>query len=459
MAFTVPTREEIFELFRSNYASAQPTKNVSRGSDPYRLGRVVSAVAWSILAKLLYIFKQSLPDTAEGEFIDRWGNVYSFPRLLPTGSTGDLALTVTGTAGADVPEGTELAHEDGTLYEVTSVGAIIGGAGSVTVDIAATSTGEATNKAVDEVLTFTSPPVDVDAEATIVVALTGGTDLESTDAYRVRLLAHIGDPPEGGAIHDYVEWAKSISGVTEAYVWAHRQGTGTIDIAVLGPGTGSARIPSSTVIENVEDYIEDVRPGNVENFDVLTTTAVAQNVVASIEIDETIYKWDWDDDGVGYTITAHSEGSSTITVPTAPATVIAGTRLTVRGEEARVTDRTGNVLTLSFEEDHDENEVDWFTFTVINATDTIRASGDLVRPVRFAIMDLFNTLGPARSDYSETSWIDELKMSKLYGAITDVDGVDDTTITTPAATVSPTADDYGDTVYFLVPGVIQVLKP
>jgi uncharacterized phage protein gp47/JayE len=82
-----------------------------------------------------------------------------------------------------------------------------------------------------------------------------------------------------------------------------------------------------------------------------------------------------------------------------------------------------------------------------------------VKPVRFAIMDLFNSIGPARSSYSKTSWIDQLKLSKLYAAITDVAGVDDTTITTPNATVSPTTDDYGDTIYFLVPGTIEVYKP
>jgi uncharacterized phage protein gp47/JayE len=459
MAFTIPTREQIFSAFIADYASAQPTKNVSRGSDPYRLGRVVSGAIWAIGAKLLYFVKQALPDTAIGSFLDRWGNVYSFPRLQPTGATGDDILTVTGTAGASVPEGTELAHADGTLYEVSTVGAVVGGDGSVVVSIAATSKGLATNKGEGEILTFTEAPTDVDAEATLTDNLRDGIDLESDAAYAVRLLAHVGDPPEGGAIHDYVEWAKSIAGVSEAYVWAHRNGTRTIDLAVLGSGTGEARVCSETVQAAVEDYIESVRPGNVKDFQVLTMNALEQDVELTIEIDENKYQWDWDDAGVGYTITANDESASTITVPTAPASVIIGTRLTVRGEEARVTNRTGNVLTLAFEDDHDDNPVDWFTFSIINATDTIRASGDLVRPVRDAVMDLFNTLGPARSDYSETSWIDELKFSKLNGAVTDVDGVDDATITTPSATAAPTADDFGDSVSFFVPGMIKVYKP
>lgn len=460
MAFTVPSRESIFSSFISYFASAQPKKNVSRGSDPYRLGRVVSGVAWTILAKLLFFVKQALPDQATGSYLDRWGQVFSFPRLAPQASAGTNALRVTGTVGNAVTNGSQIAHADGTLYQVNQVGAVVGAGGSVDVTVAAISKGLATNKGVNEILTFVSPPAGIDAQATLVVALSGGLDLEDDDHYRVRLLAHIGDPPEGGAIHDYVEWAKSIDGVSSAYVWAHRRGAGTIDVAVLGSaGSGSARIPGSSVLTAVDDYIESVRPGNVRDWLLLTTSTVSQNVVMTIDIDTARFKWDWDDAGVGYVISAFDSTAKTITVPTAPTGVISGTRLTVHGEEAHVTNRAGNVLTLSFDNDHDGNAVTWFSFAISAGVDTIRASGDLVTPVRNAVINLFNTLGPARSTYSETSWVDQLRLSKLYASATDVDGVDDATITTPNANVSPTADTYDATVYFLVPGTIQVLKP
>lgn len=459
MPFTIPTREQIFAAFIGDYAGAQPTKNVSRGSDPYRLGRVVSGAVWAIVAKLLFVVKQALPDATDTSFQDRWGSIYSFKRLQPTGSSGTNALTVTGTVGAGPLDNAQLAHADGTLYHVTTIGAVIGGGGSVTVSVAADSKGSATNKGIGEILTFVSPPTNVAAQATVAVKLTGGIDLEGPDPYSIRLQAHIGDPPEGGAIHDYLEWALTIAGVTTAYVWAHRRGAGTMDVAVLGEGTGAARVPSAAVLTAVDDYIESVRPGNVRDFLVLTTTPVAQDVQATIDIDTTIYKWDWDDLGAGYTITAFDSTAKTITAATAPVSVIAGVRLTVNGEEARVTSRLGDVLTLSFDTDHEGNAVAWFTFGISVGVDQIRASGDLVRPVRFAIMDLFNTLGPARSTWSETSWLDQLKLTKLVAAITDVAGVDDTTITTPVANASPTTDSFGSSVSFLVPGKIKIWKP
>ncbi len=457
MAFQVPTREQVFGLFISDYAGAQPDKNVARGSDPYRLGRVVSGAIWNLLAKLLFFDKQRLPDTAQAANLERWGGVYNFLRKAAQGSSKVEGLRCTGVIGAAVTVGSELTHADGTVYEVTSAAAVIGAGGYVDVDVEAVSTGLATNKSVGEVLTFTSPPTDVDAEASVVIQFTDGLDIEDYEAYRARLLAHLGDPPEGGAIHDYEEWAKRIAGVTSAYVWAHRRGAGTIDVAVLGDGTGEARVPSSTVLDAVTDYIESVRPGNVRDWLLLETTTQEQDVeVILTEIDETLYSWDWDDESTGYAITTSNSNTKTITVPTAPAGVIAGVRLTVLGEEAKVTNRAGDVLTLTFENDYDGNEVDWFTFTPDG--EDIRASGDLVKPTKNAILALFNTLGPARSEWSETNWISELKMSKLFGAITDVGGVDDAEINEPVANVAP-VDTYGSTVPLLVPRYIKVWRP
>lgn len=452
----IPTREELATAFLADYSLAQPDKNTARGSDPYRLGRVISGAIWNVLAKLLFVEKQRLPDTAEGAYLERWGGVYDFPRLPASGSSRETCLRVAGTVGASVPEDSELTHADGTIYKTTTVGAVVGVSGYIDVDVEAVSLGFATNKAAGDVLSFTTPPPDIDGDATLILGLTGGLDIESFDAYRVRLLAHIGDPPEGGAIHDYLEWCLRIPGVVTAYVWAHRRGTGTIDVALLGFGTGEDRVVSGDISSAVDTYIEDARPGGARDFLILTVTPQVQNVTATLIIDENSYGWDWDDEGVGYAITAADSGASTITVPTAPTSVVAGVRLQVLGEEARVTTRVGNVLTLAFDDDYDGDEVTWFSFSPIG--EDIRASGDLVRPAKESVLALFNSFGPARSRWSRTAWTSDLKLAKLNGAITDTPGIDDVDITIPATNIAP-VDPYDDTVPLLVPGYIQLLKP
>lgn len=455
---TVPSRETIHAEGLSDYATSQPSKSVARGSIPYLFLRAISGVVWSILARLLFFDKQRLPDTADWEYLQQWGRVYQFPPLGAVGASRALALRVTGTVAAAVTNGAILTHADGTQYEVASVGAVIGGPGYVDVDVAAISTGLATNKIIGEVLTFSSPPVDVDATATLVLDLRNGTDNEDVEAYRARFLAHLGDPPSGGAIPDYIEWALQVPGNASAYVWRNRRGLGTIDVAVLGAGHGADR--AIVDLEPTQDYLDDPtrRPGNVRDVVVLTTTTQEQEVRVSITIDETKYRWDWIDDGVGYAVTAAVEGTSTITVPTMPSTVVAGVRITVNGEEATVVSRATNDLVLSFAEDSDGNPVTWFSVDPVAAN--MRASGDLVTPVRNAILALFDRLGPARDTrYAQTQWEAALQTDSLITAARNVLGCTRITLTTPVADVTPEDALNGSTsVPFLVPGIVEVVK-
>jgi hypothetical protein len=252
-------------------------------------------------------------------------------------------------------------------------------------------------------------------------------------------------------------------------VWRHRRGTGTIDVAVLGGGSGSQRVLAD--LTPFTSYIEGLRPGNARDWKMLVTSPQTQDVTTAIKIDTTIYKWDWDDLGVGYAITAHDSGASTITVPTAPASVIAGVRIQVNGEEAKVTQRVGNVLTLAFSAapatswNPNPTAPTWFTNAITDGVTTIRCSGDLVVPVRTAILSMFVALGPARTtadgtSFAGVSWEDSVKFSKLYAKITDVAGVTDATLTVPGANVTPVDDPINSpsTVPYLVPGIVQVLK-
>lgn len=465
MPFTVPDRESIHSDFISDFSTAQPKKSVSRGSTPFAFGRAVSAVAWMILAKLIYFDRNRLPDTSDRANLIREGKARNFPVRGPQGSSGALALKVSGTPGAAIPTypdpGAVLTHADGTSYKITTVGGAVGGAGTAIVDLSAISAGLQTNKVAGEQLAFSAPALNITTQAVLVADLANGLDDESTEQYRGRLLAHIGDPPEGGAYTDYLEWALTVPGAATAYVWRHRRGLGTIDIAVLGGGSGTQRVV--TDLAPFTAYIESKRPGNVRDWKMLTTVPTAQDVTAAILIDTTLYKWDWDDLGVGYVITAHNQGASTITVPTAPASVVAGVRLQVYGEEAKVTQRVGNVLTLAFSAapvttwNPAPTAPTWFSNAIVDNTTTIRCSGDLVVPVRTAILGMFVGLGPARSQYSAVSWSDSLFFSKLYAKITDVAGVDDATLLTPGGNVS-LIDTLGNSVPFLVPGKVQVLK-
>ena len=62
--------------------------------------------------------------------------------------------------------------------------------------------------------------------------MTGGTDTETDEQLRARILQRIQNPPMGGSAADYVAWALAVPGVTRAWA-APEQGIGTITVRFL----------------------------------------------------------------------------------------------------------------------------------------------------------------------------------------------------------------------------------
>lgn len=442
MPFEIPTRDELADEFLERHAAELPEYDISRGSDPYRLARVVSGLVWSAIAKGVFLERNMLPDLSEGEWLLRWANLYDIPREGAAPSQGVSALRVTGVIGTVVPLAAELAHADGTLFVVASAG-VIGGGGTADVDVASTTRGVIANKVTGEKLTFTTPITDLQAEAELVADLTGGLDLETEASWRARVLEAIAVPAEGGAVHDYAKWARSVAGVKEAFVWRHRRGLGTVDIAVLQDGHGEDRIIVDT--SAVTAAIDGPRPATVKDSLVLTVLPNHQGVTVELEIDTTRFAWDWDDGGVGTAVTAINAGQKKVTVAGLTAAVVAGKRIQILGEQREVTARAGDELTLD----------SWFAFNPL--AEDVRAGGDLVLPVQRVIQGMFNALGPTRGDYAALPWTDTLKLVHLIAAIDAVDGVEDFTVVSPVGNLTP-ADPRDSTIYLLVPGAISVFK-
>jgi uncharacterized phage protein gp47/JayE len=459
MAFSWPTVDELFREWLDGY----PTdKDKSEGSEPWRLGRALVNFAAGLVARFRFFDRERLPDLATEARLTRWGTIYRVPRRGPTLAQGTQALRVTGVPGTPVPSTppqNELAHSDGTRFHVASTGVVIGGSGEAIVDIAADTPGLVGNKISGEQLQFVAPPAGViDSAATLVKDLSGGLDNEGEEEYRQRLLKRIGDPPQGGAIADWEQWTLGTPtlAVETAYVYPLRRGLGTVDVAGLLKGTGQERVIAD--LAPIAAYIEPRRPATMRDYEVLVTVPVQQDVVVAVQsADEKRWVWDWLDGGVGYAVTAFNAAAKTLTVPSLPAVVGEGDRITVRGEQALVVTRVGNVLTLAT----------WFSFAPV-VGDEVRAGGDLVEPVRAAIRAQFAMLGPARGDYAGYDWDDTLRLSRIYGAIvptaapgSGVAGVRDAQVITPVANVTPAdliATSDPNRVELLVPGRIEVRR-
>ena len=161
-----------------------------------------------------------LPDTAETEWLDRHGDIWL---TNADGTTGrKMATLASGTAsfqgiidGSIVPAGTQLqsgvsmpagADSPNQVVSFELLEDIITSAATPVVgNIRALDPGSFGNLPDDSSLSMGQNPVPGVSTEVVVVHLTGGTDNETDEQLRTRILLRIRNPPMGGSDADYVE--------------------------------------------------------------------------------------------------------------------------------------------------------------------------------------------------------------------------------------------------------------
>jgi uncharacterized phage protein gp47/JayE len=158
---------------------------------------------------------------------------------------------------------------------------VIGAGGTVQVAAQASVAGAAGNQTAGTLLTLTAAPDGVSSSAT-VVAMTGGTDIETPEALLVRYLFDLRLPPMGGAKHDYYKWAMEVPGVTDAYVFAQRRNVRAVDVVIETEGG----LPSAQLIADVLAYIDTQRPPTADVL-VMAPTLVTVDIDAVLTLSGT----------------------------------------------------------------------------------------------------------------------------------------------------------------------------
>lgn len=260
MAFARPTLSDLVDRVSTDIMTRLGLAGVAlRRSVVGVLARALAGAAHGLHGHVEWVSQQILPDTAESEFLDRHASFRFVTRLAATTATG--TVTVTGADGAVAPSGTVLQRSDGSTY-TTQADATIA-SGTATVAVEADSGGAAGNAEAGVAVTFVSPVSGVNASAVVAGGgLTGGADAEIDTALRARLLDVLRNPPQGGSMADYVKWAKEVSGVTRVWVYPRELATNGVTVRFVrdGDGTGSAIIPDSGEVADVQAYIDDHRP-------------------------------------------------------------------------------------------------------------------------------------------------------------------------------------------------------
>lgn len=217
-----------------------------------------------------WLAKQIIPTTADEAYLLEYARMKGVMRKMPSVAEGLVTFEVA--TPTTIPEGTKLQNETGLTFVVSQT--VQAPRGEINVAVEAEQEGVDSNLASNTPLTLISAILGVKPTAR-VKSMSGGTNIESLDSVRSRLLFRVQYPPAGGAAHDYIRWAKEVSGVTRAWCFERYRGGGTVGVAfVLDEQTDI--LPTDTDLQRVRRYIEghinpetglyEGMPANVELF-------------------------------------------------------------------------------------------------------------------------------------------------------------------------------------------------
>ena len=272
MPWTTPTLRDVRSMVRDAIRAQLPGADASV---PNSVLRVVSDAQGGLchltLQYIDWLALQLLPDTAETEWLDRHGDIWltnadgTTGRKLATPAVGTATFTATVSGGVIIPASTRLTglgQEFETLTQITADLA------PSPADIRALDPGTPGNIPSGTVLTIVAPIItNIDQTATVTI-MGGGTDEETDDELRMRVLERIRQPPMGGDAEDYVAWALAVPGVTRAWAYPNEMGMGTVTVRFMCDDLRESieGFPLQSDVDAVRTYIDSVRPVTVKDF-------------------------------------------------------------------------------------------------------------------------------------------------------------------------------------------------
>lgn len=298
MPFSIPTLNRLINRAKSDIESILNNGAVYlRRSFETATAYALGGLAHTMHQHLRFIADQILPDTAEEEFLVRKAELHLGPNARLPATAASFPILVTGTiASTPIPVTSRWTRPDGKVYAPDGAYALPGTPPyEVSVTVVADDAGEDGNTVPGVTMTIVVPIGGVDSEATVEGSdfdpIGGGSDIETIEALKARLIEHLQNPPKGGGSGDYVSWAKaSSSSVTRAWEVPNGLGAGTVLVYFVQDtfdedGFWEDTIfPTAGDVEDVQEYIE--APGRAPVIATVTVAAPSETVFSpSIQLE------------------------------------------------------------------------------------------------------------------------------------------------------------------------------
>lgn len=259
MAFQIPKLSDLLVRTRTSMNAEMPgTDAYVWPNNLYVISKVFAGAIYELFLRLEYVSKQIFAATATDDYLDAHGFEYGIARKAASPAYGDIL--VTGTPGATIPSGATLTRSDGRTY-TTQQSATIPATGQVKVPVIDIEPGLKGNAQQGTKLTFSATLTNVDGDAYVTASGLGqGSNIETDDSYRQRILERKRRPPQGGAEYDYIAWAKQLPGVTRVFVKGNAYGPGTVGVWFTMDETYPFGIPQPADVAAVQAHLDLLKP-------------------------------------------------------------------------------------------------------------------------------------------------------------------------------------------------------
>lgn len=249
------TIEEIYGRMKEKYTE-KTGRELSGSSDMAVRMYTAAAEICSLYVYADWIKGQAFPQTASGENLDNHAAMRGLSRQRGTRARGSITFyTLSPTESSlNVPAETVCYTEYGTRFLTEEAGVIPAGGTSVTVSAVCQTEGEAGNVAPEEITLMAVKPAGV-SYCINSGAFTGGSDSETDESLRARIIDSFKSLPNGANAAYYEKEVRQIDGVADVKVLPKNRGAGTVDIVISAPGG----LPDDDLKQKVKEKLDEKR--------------------------------------------------------------------------------------------------------------------------------------------------------------------------------------------------------
>jgi hypothetical protein len=238
-SITVPSFQDILNQVLQDYQSITTSQGYNVSVDPSTTAYAGFYSDAQICSMIYYVSQQAsqgnLPGTATGTDLDNLANLRNIFRKGAVPAQGFVQF-MTSTPQT-IAAGALLTGPNSLQYQVTQTNIY---SNLQLIPISCLVAGSASNLEVGSSMTWASAPFNSQPSVPAYTPITGGTDSESDDALRARLLSVIQYPMQAGNASYLVTLASTLDPlIQQAFVYSNYNGAGTLLFCLCGNQTSS----------------------------------------------------------------------------------------------------------------------------------------------------------------------------------------------------------------------------